>query len=189
MIPLGKRTPEVEQAIREAANRLLSGQPRHAEPGRLSGVQLAIEAEISRGRLYRDYEDLKDEFLDTVEERSADPAPATARESSMLDEITSLKDQIAVLEAQAREEREMHGKWKEAMEAAFRIVNVLEKEAHALRVDLQTKEKEINRLNRALAGNQERNVPSERPEFTVIEGKQENPVDRRGDIPREGLDQ
>lgn len=187
---MGKRTPEVEQAIREAADRLLSGQPKHATAGRLSAVELAEEAGISGGRLYRDYEDLKDEFLDTVTARKANPPPATDREARMLNEITSLKDRIALLEAELRDQKTSQGQWKAAMQAAFRIVNVLEQEAHNLRVDMGSKEKEIKRLRETIAGHrQQRNAPSGRPEFTIIPGKQENPVDGRGDIPSEDPDQ
>lgn len=186
---MGKRTPEVEQAIREAADRLLSGHPVHATAGRLSGVELAVEAGISRGRLYRDYADLKEAFLATVRERDADPAPATEREARLLDEITSLKDRIASLEAEFRDERELKGQWKQAMQAAFRIVNVLEKEAYNLQVDLESKEKEITRLRRTIAGHRQQSSPVQRPGLTVIPGKQENRVEGHGDIPHEDLNQ
>ena len=187
---MGKRTPEGEQAIREAAERLLSGQPKHAKAGRLSAVELAEEAGISRPRLYRDYTDLKDEFLRAVEQGDADPTPATERETHLLEEVRSLKDRIAVLEAERREEKALQGQWREAARAAFRIVNVLEKEAHNLRVDIGSKEKRIERLSEIVAGHRQQGSASTgRPEFMVIPGRQENRVEGRGHTPREGLDQ
>jgi len=149
--------PSVERRIREASERLLSGQPRTVTSDRLSVVELSQEAGVSRARLYREYAHLKDEFLARAEEATADPPPATPREQALLDQVRAHEEEISSLTARLTDVTNGKSQWKEAAEAAFRIINLLEvqmnrtdsfKESRELR--LARLERENERLNAQL---------------------------------------
>jgi chromosome segregation ATPase len=143
-----KADPAVAQAIKEAADRLLAGRPIKATAGRLSASELAIEAGVSRARLYDTYEDLKNAFEDQVKEQKADPPPATLREQELSDANEGLKQEVAALRDRLSVADGYRERWQEAAHAAFRIVNVLEVEKAAYVDTIEGMERRVERLER-----------------------------------------
>ncbi|HWI43594.1 MAG TPA: hypothetical protein VNS81_08220 [Nocardioides sp.] len=170
-----KRHPEVEQAISDAAERLLSGQPMRSVTGDLSVAQLAVEAEVPRAWLYREYMDLKEDFERRAKGPRDTPPPGSAREEHLLTQIDALRARISDLEADIRSHSETTSRWKDAAHAAFRIVNVLEKEAHLAQVDHDALQKANRRLRAELEGRTSDSSGADRPEFRVIPGRSNEP--------------
>lgn len=132
-----KRDPVDEQAVREAAQRLLTGQPRTAVAGRLSAVELAEEAGISRGRLYREFGDLKDDFLAGVARLHAGPPPETPRESALLERVNALESEVRDLKARLTAGSLEIAQRKNANDQFMRIINLLERQKQKLEGDVE----------------------------------------------------
>jgi AcrR family transcriptional regulator len=186
---MGTRDPETEKAVLEAAERLLAGQPRRATAGRLSAVELADEAGISKGRLYRDYNKEKKAFLDEVNRRRADPPPATAREQQLVGKIAALESDLADLRDRLTTADGYRERWEEAARAAFRIINVLEVEKLSYTDTLESQRATINRRDRTierLKAQKAEMASRVRPEATVTRiPTTQDEVDEAGEPPRD----
>ncbi len=183
---MSRSTSSEAKAIRAAAKRLLEGRPITVTTDRLSVVELAKESGVDRNRLYRVYEQLKNEFIDEVAARSAAPPPATPRERDLAEQVPALeaqrdKDQALIGELSADKTQ-----WKEAAEAAFRIINLLEVERDKVAALKDSRDLTIERLTRELSEQKVRDqeyasLGEHRASVTALPGTQERRVEGVGD--------
>ena len=183
---MSRSTSSEAKAIRAAAKRLLEGRPITVTTDRLSVVELAKESGVDRNRLYRVDEQLKNEFIDEVAARSAAPPPATPRERDLAEQVTALeaqrdKDQALIGELSADKTQ-----WKEAAEAAFRIINLLEVERDKVAALKDSRDLTIERLTRELSEQKVRDqeyasLGEHRASVTALPGTQERRVEGVGD--------
>lgn len=87
--------------IRDAADRLLAGQPA-ASDGSLTVVALAAEAEVHRMALMKRHADLKDEFYQRVRAQTQQP---THEETQLRQTIARLRQTMAAQRGEIRDLR------------------------------------------------------------------------------------
>lgn len=153
-------TSREEQALREAAERLLSGRPTRVTTTRLSVGELAEESGVDRNRIYRQYANLKDDFLARAQQATDAPPPATPRERELQSEVDALQEQLDAAKGRAEELSQDKKRWKEAAEAAFRIINLLEVERDRAASLSDSRDLTIKRLENDIADLRNRQLDS-----------------------------
>jgi DNA invertase Pin-like site-specific DNA recombinase len=98
-----------------AMMRVLSGQPKLAEPGDLTITAVATEAQLKRHHLTHKHTDLKDLFYRLRDQHGN---PASEHKAATAAEAADLKSKLA-------EAREDARKWKSTAQTFARAINVL----------------------------------------------------------------
>mgnify|MGYP000221069479 FL=1 len=175
-----------EQALREAAERLLNGRPTRVTTTRLSVGELVEESGVDRNRVYRHYEDLKDDFLARARQLTEAPPPATPRERELQSEVNALQEQLDAARERSEELGQDKKRWKEAAEAAFRIINLLEVERDRAGSLSDSRDLTIKRLENDIADLRNRQHDSlgdtaPRASVTMLPGTQKHRAEPDGD--------
>jgi len=105
MIPGGRQAhlDNERHQVREAAQRLLTGAPQHSN-GRHTVAALAVEAGISRQRLYEHHTELVTEFKTTTGRGSVSPTIQALQQqlADSRERVQQLEGQVIVLQIRIR---------------------------------------------------------------------------------------
>jgi hypothetical protein len=102
MTPRKRRNLAAERnALRSAADRLLSGTPLRSQTGKLTATELLIEASLRRDAVYGDHKDLVEEFQARVRAQQCTP---TAMQE-LADRCAKLKADLVEIQAELARER------------------------------------------------------------------------------------
>jgi hypothetical protein len=101
-------------AIQAAANRLLAGTPLRSATGRLTVVELAVEAGVKRWMLTHKHLDLAQQFQARARALDGDPPP-----------VAALKAQLAALQDDNRTLKARNAELQTLVEACAHIINEL----------------------------------------------------------------
>lgn len=136
-----RRTRHQRRMLVTAMERLFSGNPKIAKPGKISMVALAKEAAVPLNHLNRYHTELADEFRQKLEamERNAH-APQTGREAQLMQRVGELESQVEELARKSRNHQESSREWERAFRAMARAVHAREAELASLQTMLRTAE-------------------------------------------------